>query len=388
VVFFIRNHVFRQTADGPNLTSTTSSNEAMVWLGHVAQPSDTTINTWDYKSPAPANGAGWFNPAEGAVSGGTNPNNVFASQWILGREIMLLVPTPTESYFPGPASGYTNLTPSPLSLFEPAMSVPAPPGTVSIPVHGSRYDLAATSISEFRQFLTTRGTTPTSTGYYWWEELSGVQPSPKMPPTAPPNPRTLPITPAWVSGDRRYFANPVIRTPGAAVAANWMSAAAAQTYPIFVRGCTQFIVEFAGDYLDQSVSPPVAGQDRQIDFVIDPVTGARHIRWYGAPRDVNGDRVIDSPIPAAPSNTWPVHDVAPVSASTNVPQLFERAIPGATTFAGTTPYTSQVYQCAWGPDTDAVGIPRPKMIRITIAIDDPAGHLNTDQIFEYVYELP
>ena len=41
------------------------------------------------------------------------------------------------------------------------------------------------------------------------------------------------------------------------------------------------------------------------------------------------------------------------------------------------------YICAWGPND-----PKPRMIRITLMIDDPAGRLNEGQTFEYVFELP
>ena len=60
---------------------------------------------------------------------------------------------------------------------------------------------------------------------------------------------------------------------------------------------------------------------------------------------------------------------------------------------GCRPYYVQPYTCSWGDDTDASSagnptIPRPKMIRITIGIDDPTGHLNTQQIYQYVFNLP
>ena len=42
------------------------------------------------------------------------------------------------------------------------------------------------------------------------------------------------------------------------------------------------------------------------------------------------------------------------------------------------------YTCAWGPNTIS---PMPKLIRITIAIDDPNGHLNDAQTFEYIVPL-
>ncbi|MDQ3826554.1 MAG: hypothetical protein M3325_12795, partial [Actinomycetota bacterium] len=44
-----------------------------------------------------------------------------------------------------------------------------------------------------------------------------------------------------------------------------------QTVPVFVRGCTQFMVEYAGDYLKQ-----------------DPVTGAVTGTYLGGPAGVDG----------------------------------------------------------------------------------------------------
>jgi hypothetical protein len=45
------------------------------------------------------------------------------------------------------------------------------------------------------------------------------------------------------------------------------------------------------------------------------------------------------------------------------------------------------YVCAWGvPESD--GWPLPKMLRYTIAIDDPTGRLPDGQTYEYVMELP
>jgi len=368
-VFWARNLFYRQTSDPPNLTSTTSSDEAMIWLGHVDLPYNTTIANW---TDTAVDSGNYYPPGVTPVT--TNQNNFFASDWILGREVMLLIPTPPDiNYYPGvPTTPVpTSATVSPLSLLAPAKSVT---GT-AVKLNASRYDLAATSISALRQFLATRGTTA-SAGGYWWEELSGV----KMTAAGSPTIKT----------DVRYWANPFLKKPGSTGDANWMSAAAAQTYPVFARGCTQFIVEFAGNFLTQDDNPTdtaygnvLAGKPDptgKIDFVIDPATKARHIRWYGFPRDLNGDGVIDA-----------VHDVAPVATSNGgTPLLFERAVPAnyTLTASGTTPPTSQAYQCAWGPDTDAYGIPRPRMIRITMALDDPGGHLNTEQVYQYVYDLP
>ena len=41
------------------------------------------------------------------------------------------------------------------------------------------------------------------------------------------------------------------------------------------------------------------------------------------------------------------------------------------------------YVCAWGPND-----PKPKMIRITMTVDDPGGRLADGQTYEYIYTLP
>jgi hypothetical protein len=86
------------------------------------------------------------------------------------------------------------------------------------------------------------------------------------------------------------------------------SAMIAQMSPALLQHCSQFIVEYAGDYLQQdgptSATPgQLTGQitgigpDGQIDYVITTVpdttspTGYRQtkrIRWYGMPRSTNG----------------------------------------------------------------------------------------------------
>jgi hypothetical protein len=41
------------------------------------------------------------------------------------------------------------------------------------------------------------------------------------------------------------------------------------------------------------------------------------------------------------------------------------------------------YICAWGP-TDV----KPKLIRITLTLDDPTGRLPEGQTYQYVYAVP
>src|SRR5690606_8883085 len=72
----------------------------------------------------------------------------------------------------------------------------------------------------------------------------------------------------------------------------------ALTAPIFLSHCSQFIVEYAGDFTSQdpttgALLAEVGDQpDGVTDFIVDPDTGARSIRWYGLPRDARGTGVI------------------------------------------------------------------------------------------------
>jgi len=195
-----------------------------------------------------------------------------------------------------------------------------------------------------------------------------------------------------------------------------------QTVPFFVGNCTQFIVEYAGDYLNQD---PVTGDlvhgpqnhktgaggsydpknndvadmidpadgsiltgntDGQIDFYVDRTAGAtatanwvHKIRWYGLPRDVNGDGKVD------------INDVVPLAdvlASYNVKvnnkfttASWEKELPTAQADYVNTPNSDAVnfrYTCAWHNDA-------PPMIRILMKIDDPTGKLQDGQWYEYVF---
>ena len=47
------------------------------------------------------------------------------------------------------------------------------------------------------------------------------------------------------------------------------------------------------------------------------------------------------------------------------------------------------YYAAWAPNDLRKGSPtRPKMLRITMTVDDPNGRLTEGQTFEYVIDLP
>ncbi len=90
--------------------------------------------------------------------------------------------------------------------------------------------------------------------------------------------------------------NPLIQTPVTA-------ASLAEMAPYFLQHCSQFVVEYAGDYMQQvapgTTGPPERsrrhdrlGPDGQIDFYLD-ANGNKHIRWYGMPRSSTGPPHLD-----------------------------------------------------------------------------------------------
>jgi hypothetical protein len=197
----------------------------------------------------------------------------------------------------------------------------------------------------------------------------------------------------------------------------------ALTVPFLQRGVTQFIVEFAGDFMNQKADgtlrdPTNAQPDGEVDFVMrrDPVTGqvVKQIRWYGMPRNV--DTIDDTKGPmirGAPANkstpnnmidVVPVRDVCK-SASVGLLNMsladksnmehFVNATGGNTCGAQSTANYAAVgsmppgarYICTWTPRMLASGR-GPWLIRITMTITDPNGRLPEGQTVQYVFSLP
>ena len=430
--FFARGQYRRQTADSPNLTSPTASTEAFIWLGHLALPNNAAIAQWNPNNPSfgitPGSGSEWFNPGAQTDGPATNDNNAFASSWILGRQVILLAATGNENGFIAPGAATAPPYASPISPTPNAANATIPPLSMLVPqahdtsvglgnpIFLSRYDLSYTTMDYCRRQIQAA---ETNNRIPWWQNLSGLD-------LGATNLVRLPNAP--FQRDVRYVANPYPTKPGQSSPtyknytnnpALWLSAWAAQTAPIFVRGCTQFIVEFAGDYVAQDPAGPVPGRvissypdtDGQIDYIVDSTTGQRRIRWYGFPRDTaDGDatganRLTNTGAPF-PDGCIDSFDVIPVSwyitnAGQTVPGKgwFERDVPDPSALssnlmsfiqtAATNNSPKMVtppYVCAWGPNTPAAL--RPKMIRITIGIDEPNGRLGTQQIYEFIYTLP
>ncbi len=311
---------------------------------------------------------------------------------------MLLTPTPPVAppadIFVQAATGTSG---NPLGWDAAADDSPAP-GT---PMYMLRYDIAKTSMAAFVAL-----------------EQSYAPTVPAIPPTAETGFRdqmiwtglawsktTTPTDPN-MAAIMRFYANAFPAKP-------LTSAAVAEATPIFIRSCAHFIVEYAGDYVTQYSDPTnvnygqvkldtnnnVEGQDNIVDFAVDksadttnppsnPSVWVKKIRWYGFPRSLSANGQVQSG-PNSP-DVVPLHDLlsaGPLGINAP-PASFERllpAMPASGYYTGnTTAYKNNAYVCSWGPETAE---PLPKMIRITIALDDPNGRIASPQFFEYVIDL-
>ena len=231
----------------------------------------------------------------------------------------------------------------------------------------------------------------------------------------------------FTSNDDRVWINPFGQQP-------FDAATMGQRFHYVAPAARQFIVEYAGDYLEQAADGTIADvngngtviePDGQIDFVVD-VAGRRSPRFYGFPRDADGDRDIelyDSSDPSTPvlgryrsPDVVPLKDMVGISggaesvannATAALPFPHEKLVPIVDrtlvyTTATIAAYTGR-YVCAWGPDeldgnfsNDAYapastnfGFPLgPKLIRIVVEASDTDGKLETPLSTEVVFRVP
>jgi prepilin-type N-terminal cleavage/methylation domain-containing protein len=366
IAFFARSEdkpFVRQTGKpgaGAELVSQGSSREAWIWYGPLRLPDNGNAFA----------GPGEFNPNQ-------NPNNYFANDWCLGRVAVLLDP-----YIASPGNlGY-------IPFDRTVLLTPLGRGSVAGGrfIGESRFDVAEMSIADFR---------------------IGAM-----------NVKAVDMRNAF---DYRFNGKTQVkRSSNPAAMADELSL----TVPFLQRGVTQFIVEFAGDFMDQKADGILrdrtdAQPDGEVDFVMrrDPVTGqvTKQIRWYGMPRnvdvgdDTSGPMIRGTPAGVAnPNNMWdvvPVRDVCK-SASVGLPNMswaepqsdmehFVNATGGNTCGAQSTQNYAAVgampagarYICTWTPRMLASGR-GPWLIRITMTITDPNGRLPEGQTVQYVFSLP
>jgi prepilin-type N-terminal cleavage/methylation domain-containing protein len=401
--FFARGLYRRKTGNSGVYSADMTSNEAWIVYNHLKQP-NKDMQLPDARNP------GWRPVSGNPETVATNPNNFYARQWILGRTLHLLkAPSAdgelfdlygNEQRFIQRKTAPNDTSMSPLSNRN--SQVDKPEDGITWLVQYNRYDLIGTSIDKFKADLANYYFDPSNqpASLRWYEDLS-----------------------------YRFAGFPFPDRPVT-------SAGMARTVPCFLSGCTSFTVEYAGDFLMQhrrdchsddnqrtheqgdgdvdardrnhpnyaKVIAAVPNVDREIDFYLDG--GVEKIRWYGYPRDTNGDGVVIGYDPGNPEmlrDVVPYRDVArtaPANGNYNGAP-FERDLapgaPGGSKLPArvnyTTPNTTGLeqqhrYICAWGPDTQAAGWPMPKLIRITLTLDDPTGRMTTGQTYEYIIELP
>lgn len=385
--FFARGLFNRQTANDGLYVSATKAYDAWIWYGHVKLPDPVAGGYWD----------------PGAIPTANPESEIqFASNWVLGRRALLLKDFDAVNSIGGEAcigaaagSAYRG----PLAFNSPGinaakagtatgMTYPAAGGSSSqirFPTLAeSRLDVVGTTLEGYRnEFLRHRQAFPVPTPNNWWAAAW------------------------WNPLVFRYECDPKVRKP-------ITSANLAKTTPYFVAGVSQFIVEFAGDFLSQNndVNSSAYGlitaavPDGVIDFIVmDPRVDSqtnpgpypdnprvRRTRWYGLPRDANGDGLITARMFSgaranAIPDVVPVYDVMLSSNLTGVQRPpFEVAWPaqnheGADGYGSIKDPRTFRYVCAW---TDG----GPAMVRIVIKLEDPAGRLADGHWAEFVLDAP
>jgi len=358
--FFARGLFFRQTGNDGTFVDNMASQEAWIWYGHLRLPDNSASN--------------YFMPAAGTSA--TNPNNSFGSQFVLGRVAMLLRSGTPINDNQGNAQKYIDYSSGAwASILYGSQSID------SFAIQNSRYDLANGSISQFdsnlQAFIKTNGANS------WTGQIN-----------------------------YRFLANPFVSKP-------MKSLSMAQASPYFLGGCSQFMVEYAGDFLKQDSDPShtpynnpgtrtnfgdvnAYAPDGQIDFTVTyPPNGTpnpppvKQIKWYGMPRSTSGNVTLNG----ANGDVVPLRDwlqgmknsdgtAATPASLTSAP--FEKAYPPLSeigNYAGANGLqvadTNNGYVCAFGPND-----PAPKLIRITITLDDPTGRLPDGQTYQYVFAVP
>jgi hypothetical protein len=466
--------------NGVAYQSSYSSDTAYVWYGHGRQPASSVNTADDWLNPSAQNNANSFMPpgaipVTGSVrapvvagnpqTSATNPNNFYARQWTLVRMAHLLAKTqpPTAPASPpagGPKAAVIPASPpyegyldafdfavdptqagnewawlsSPFGFGNrvtyagPGSPYAQRPDATLYHVQDSQCDMAGMGADDFQTraqlaALAGRNNTYVPTGNGWYLPLLSTMPAPGQQPNSALENTLRYAAKSWVT---RAHINGNTMSP--IEAADEMALNSSS----FIHGCSQFIVEFAGDYLSQDVTNPsdpntygkITGEasDGTLDFEIVPGGGntpQKRIRWYGLPRSYsdNGTTTPDvQPVIAVLGQglgnsaiRLPFEHIGYANNAKLDGSAFPQVRPGNSP-------AFRSYVCAWSPldlqfpstkDTAAVlnmMVPTPSgskpmqqaypngfmpwMIRITIRVDDPNGRLPDGQTIQYVFTLP
>lgn len=371
--FFARGLYRRQTSGPTQVFSPTSSTEAYIWYGHTAYPGQAIFPVKGSPYPPPNGVSSPFMM--------TIPQNQYAQDRILGRMAILLGDhnsfQAADNYLAAPAQGQV----PPLSPLDYATGA-----------FMNYTDLADTSIDLWRTYANTAYANNANTWFWSMDDN-------------PPNPAANQLSTQQIW---RALCQPTLQRP---ITSQKLS----QTTSCFIPNCTQFIVEYAGDYLQQD---PTTGAvtdakskmdvnsgvitdgktDGEIDYVLETVSPGnvvKRIRWYGLPRDTNGDGFINE-LDVLPLGD--VMDLYGIKSGTGGVAIapWEKVLPNPgftnpvlkdkvtklqdyrnfTVRNGQSP-TNFKYICAWHNDA-------PAMIRISLKFNDPAGRLQDGQWYEYI----
>ncbi|HET6248029.1 MAG TPA: prepilin-type N-terminal cleavage/methylation domain-containing protein [Tepidisphaeraceae bacterium] len=391
MAFFARGQFARQTtSNGTQFVSPTAGNEALIYIGHSQQPSSAALST----------GGTWYDPASGTQN--SNPNNYYASDWMLSRMAMILIPKPADSNYRADNGGLSPLAGgNPFQQTQAAsLSASTDLAATSIAIYGSPARATTGGIEAYSYHLAATNAAGPNLGGAWWPQVI----------------------------DYRYQASPFILS--GTTTPKITPSTLAQCAPDLIRGCSQFIVEYAGNYYtkdltraDGSASAtlndgsgttqtnPTPDATGQLDYIL--VNGVRQIRWYGYPRSTTGTA---GTVSAATGDVVPLRDVlamvnpawagttnngmnqAPFSTLSGQYADAERFSNNFPKPSGSSPLnywtalnssidrgTRYTYTAAWGPDVKNEAF--PKMIRIIIEIDDHDGRLNQPQRYEFIYDV-
>lgn len=398
ISFFGRGNFTKQTGNiNDRVSGTLQSTDAWIWFGHLRVFNGQSIA--DVNDFANAYGS----PGQAVTEASPqrpNNNNRYAQQMILGRaQFLMFEPNTASGRFGTNELVYDeNFVPQ---LFVYGAWTNSPQSTMAPFIKGSNivrsYNTASTNV----EYLNFRSTDPNE------EELLSTRPraitiqdgrvdvvgagrEEAMLQVASEANSPNPITSTWwndlftTSFLDRFGINPFPGRP-------FNSKKMGQRTQLLAEACTQFIVEFAGDFVTQSNTGGVTSlvPDDVIDFEI--VGGQRRVRWFGLPRDVDGD----GDIVGNQGDVVPLRDFRNGTAA----RFEKRVPPPATDYASVTEeYGASLdlssYVCAWSPlnmdrdisNSEWQGV--PSMLRIIVELRDPEGKLTQPVTQEYVFRVP
>ena len=333
---FIHGLYHRRSGPDGTYYASDSAQDAFLELGHAALPTDSLLppsgvnSAFIGPSSLPIGNTGYAyagdiqNPA--VQTPGVPRSGAYAADWVLARRITLLkdfssIITAGDFYYPdtkgtipsGINGSAFGVDVTPLSYGTPDTN---PADTGINQSQTSRYDLAGVTPEQFDRKIA-NAILGWQVGTYagpslWWQPLvyaiGGISQGTA---TLPQSYQSVsaPYSIPYINSIPTYTAMPANIDPG-----QWYnraqcnpgiqnpvtSASIAEMAPYFLQHCSQFIVEYAGDYIQQDNDPTHVGTpytysqmtgigpDGQIDYYLD-ANGNKHIRWYGMPRSTTGN---------------------------------------------------------------------------------------------------